>query len=131
MNAPAREMAAMVYTESKGSFPTLYEIADFSGRKIEVPVTEEDDYSYFVLDQAADIRRYYDDNGYVVVRGLLPRGLCDRANASFETEVKPFGGFIYRQASANPERHVFTNQGFMLNTILNVQSLDRRHFAGF
>jgi hypothetical protein len=63
----------MVNIQSRRSFPTLYEIADFSGRKIEVPVTEEDDYSYFVLDQAAHVRKYYDDNGYVVVRGLLPQ----------------------------------------------------------
>jgi phytanoyl-CoA hydroxylase len=121
----------MLYTESKRSFPRRYGIADFSGRKIEVPVAEEDDYPYFVLHQAEHIREYYDENGYVVLRGLLPQGLCDRATASFEAEVKPFGGFIYRQASANPERHVFTNEGFMLNTILNVQSLDRRHFADF
>jgi phytanoyl-CoA hydroxylase len=121
----------MVHTGSKPSFPRYYGIVDFSGRKIEVPVAEEDDYPYFVIGQAADIKRYYSENGYVVVRGLLPQGLCDRAVESFEAEVKPFGGFIYRQASANPERHVFTNEGFMLNTILNVQSLDRRHFAGF
>jgi phytanoyl-CoA hydroxylase len=131
MNVPSEEVAEMVYTEPKELFPRLYRIVDFSGRKIEVPVTEEDDYSYFVLDQAAEVRKYYDENGYVVVRGLLPQGLCDRANASFETEVKRFGGFIYRQASANPERHVFTSEGFMLNPILNIQSLDRRRFAGF
>jgi phytanoyl-CoA hydroxylase len=59
------------------------------------------------------------------------RSLCDRAKASFEKEVKPFGGFIYRQTSANPERHVFTSEGFVLNPIMNVQSLDRRRFAGF
>jgi phytanoyl-CoA hydroxylase len=121
----------MVYTDSKRLFPRRYGTVDFSGRKIDIPVAEEDDYSYFVLDQAADIRRYYAENGYVVVRGLQPRTLCDRANVSFEAEVKPFGGFIYRQASANPERHIFTSEGHMLNTILNVQSLDRRHFAGF
>ena len=121
----------MVHSEPKRSFPRLYGIADFSGREIEVPVAAEDDYPYFVLDQAADIRKYYDENGYVVVRGLLPQDLCDRATASFEAEVKPFGGFIYRQASGNPERHVFTNEGFMLNSILNVQSLDRRRFASF
>ncbi|HEY3911733.1 MAG TPA: phytanoyl-CoA dioxygenase family protein [Stellaceae bacterium] len=121
----------MVYTEAKRSLPRRYRIADFSGREIEVPVAEKDDYPYFTLDQTTDIRTYYDENGYVVVRDLLPPHLCDRASASFEAEVKPFGGFIYRQASANPERHKFTNEGFMLNTILNIQSLDRRHFAGF
>src|SRR5260370_15724899 len=98
MNVPGREAIVTVNTQSRRSFPTLFEIPDFSGRKIEIPATEEDDYTYFVLDQASEVRNYYDDNGYVVVRGLLPQGLCDRANASFETEVKRFGGFIYRQA---------------------------------
>jgi phytanoyl-CoA hydroxylase len=121
----------MVFPEAKCSFLRVYAIADFSGRKIEIPVAEEDDYPYFVLDQPEDIRKYYSENGYVVVRGLLPRTLCDRANVSFEAEVKPFSGFIYRQASANPERHIFTNEGYMLNTILNVQSLDRHHFGSF
>jgi phytanoyl-CoA hydroxylase len=66
-----------------------------------------------------------------VLRGLIPPGLCDAAHRRFVEEVKPFQGFIYRQASANPERHVFTEQGFMLNSILNIQSLDPRHFRGF
>jgi phytanoyl-CoA hydroxylase len=121
----------MVYTESKGSLPRRYGIADFSGYKVEVPVAEEDDDPYFVVDQAVDLRKYYYENGYVVLRGLMPKTLCDRANVSFEAEVRPFSGFIYRQASANPERHIFTKEGFMLNTILNVQSLDRRHFGSF
>jgi phytanoyl-CoA hydroxylase len=121
----------MVSVEMKQSSSRAFGIADFSGNKIEIPVAAEDDYAYFVLDQLEDFRRYYDENGYVVVRGLLPHALCDRAVACFETEIKPFGGFIYRQASGNPERHVFTNEGFMLNSILNVQSLDRRRFPGF
>jgi len=104
-------------TGSKRSFPRLYGIADFSGRKIEVPVAEEDDYPYFGLEQVEDIRKYYDENGYVVVRGVLAPGLCDDATSSFEAEVKPFGGFICRQASGNPERHVFTNEGFMVASL--------------
>jgi phytanoyl-CoA hydroxylase len=121
----------MVYAEEKQRVPRFYGIADFDGQKIEVPIAEEDDDRYFILEQAGEVRKYYDENGYVVVRGLLPPELCDRANASFAAEVKPFKGYIYRQASGNPERHVFTNEGFMLNSILNVQSLDSRRFAGF
>jgi phytanoyl-CoA hydroxylase len=124
-------MAAMVSIESKRSYPRNYGIADFRGQKIEVPVAAEDDYPYFVRDRGRDIRKYYNEHGYVVVRRLLPQALCERAAAAFQAEVKPFSGFIYRQASANPERHVFTKEGFMLNSILNIQSLDRRHFSGF
>jgi phytanoyl-CoA hydroxylase len=122
---------AMVYSASERSFPPAPDIADGSGRQIAVPVAEDDDNSCFGLDQAAELRRYYNDNGYVVLRGLLPAEFCRRATTSFETEVKPFDGFLYRQASGNPERHVFTKEGLMLNPILSVQSLDRRRFAGF
>ena len=121
----------MADSEAERSVPRVYGIMDSGGRKIEVPIAEEDDDRYFVLDQVADIRKYYDENGYVVLRGLLPQGLCDRATTSFEAEVKPFEGFIYRQASGNPEKHVFSNDGFILNPILGVQSLDRRRFPAF
>jgi phytanoyl-CoA hydroxylase len=121
----------MVSIEPEQPFPRLYEITDFDGDKMEVPVSAEDDKLYFILNQSDDLRKYYDENGYVVVRGLLPQDLCDLAAAAFEAEIKPFGGFIYRQASGNPERHIFTNEGLMLNSILNVQSLDRRRFPSF
>jgi phytanoyl-CoA hydroxylase len=131
MNTSDREMTAMVYTDAKQPFPRLYEIADFGGQRIEIPFAKDDDYRYFIIDQAEEVKKYYADNGYVVLRGLLPEDLCDRANASFAAEVKPYKGYIYRQASGNPERDVFTNEGFMLNSILNIQSLDGRRFAGF
>ena len=121
----------MTLMESRLADAGRYRIADFDGSEIAIPVDEADDLAYFRPGQAEEIADYYRANGYVVVRGLLPTELCDRATSMFETEVKPFGGFIYRQATANPERHVFSEHGFMLNTILNVQSLDRRHFAGF
>jgi phytanoyl-CoA hydroxylase len=108
-----------------------YAIADAAGRKIKIPATRAEDEPYFTVQQADEIRRYYDENGYVVVRNLIPRELCAEAIARFKSEVKPYKGFIYRQTTANPERHAFTNQGFMLNPILNVQSLDRRKFPRF
>jgi phytanoyl-CoA hydroxylase len=109
------------------SFP----ITESAGRSIKIPATISEDYSYFTLDQADEIRRYYDENGYVVIRNLIPRDLCAAAMAEFNAEVKPYKGFIYRQATANPERHVFTKHGHMLNSILNVQSLDSRRFPRF
>lgn len=108
-----------------------YAISDAAGRKIKIPASAAEDQPYFTLDQREEIRRYYDENGYVVVRNLIPRELCVEAMRRFNEEVKPYKGFIYRQTTANPERHVFTTHGLMLNPILNVQSLDRRHFARF
>jgi phytanoyl-CoA hydroxylase len=102
-----------------------------TGIFINVPATRDDDFAYFKLDQADEIRRYYDDYGYVVIRDLIPKDVCRAARQTFEQEVKPFEGFIYRQTTCNPERHIFTEHGFMVNPILNVQSLDPRHLAKF
>ena len=112
-------------------FPGHYRLLDFEGVEVEIPISKEDDYLYFLGKDKASIRDYYNENGYVVVRDLIPVELCDEVQASFEAEVKPFRGFIYRQITANPERHIFTDHGFSLNTILNIQSVDRRRFRTF
>lgn len=108
-----------------------FEIGDPTRQTFKIPADVEEDRQYFSYQDAAAIRAYYDENGYVVVRGLIPPELCKAAMDCFEREVKPYQGFIYRQATANPEKHVFTDHGFMLNAILNVQSLDGRHFPRF
>jgi phytanoyl-CoA hydroxylase len=102
-----------------------------TGAPLIVPATRSDDYDYFTLDQSDDIRQYYAENGYVVIRKLIPNEACRAARECFVREVKPFPGFIYRQATANPERHEFLESGFMGNPILNVQSMDPRYFPDF
>jgi phytanoyl-CoA hydroxylase len=49
----------------------------------------------------------------------------------WEAEVKPFGGFMYRQATAKAEKHIKNDRGWIMNPILNLQSVDPSHFAGF
>jgi phytanoyl-CoA hydroxylase len=108
-----------------------YTIKDPLGKTIEIPETAAADFAYFDAADEEGLRSYYEQEGYVVVRGLIGPDECDRAHAIFEREVKPSDRFIYRQATANPERHVYTRYGFMLNSILNVQSLDPRLFPEF
>lgn len=86
---------------------------------------------YRKLDTPDAIWDYYRRNGYVVCRGLVPPGLCDQAREAFAGEVKPYGGYVYRQATANPERHRFTEHGFVQNSILNVQDLNSGLFPEF
>jgi phytanoyl-CoA hydroxylase len=102
------------------------------GETIYIPtnfVAQNDIYS--ALQTNDEIKKYYEDNGYVVLRGLVPTDLCDKARKAFDTEVKPYNDFIYRQATANPEKHKFTEHKYMLNSILNVQDLDKGKFHDF
>jgi phytanoyl-CoA hydroxylase len=102
------------------------------GGRIDIPTLPTDEaVAYPTMADPAAVRRYYEQEGYVVLRGLIDHAACDQMRAVFEREVKPFDGYIYRQASANPERHVITPNGYMLNSILNLHAVDPRRFAGF
>jgi phytanoyl-CoA hydroxylase len=110
---------------------TQYTLTDNIGERLAVPATREDDFAYFHPSETEAIKAYYSEYGYVVVRRLVPVEAVENANALFDREILPSKRFIYRQATANPERHVWTPNGFMLNSLLNLQSLDPRHFGGF
>jgi len=86
---------------------------------------------YMRLVTAAQRRAYYEEHGYVVIRGLASASACDAARAAYEAEVKAYSGFLYRQATANPEKHVLTPQGHVLNSLLNIQDFDTMRFPRF
>lgn len=102
------------------------------GLPVDVPESASEDPSpKFELSDAAAIHDYYTENGYVVVRGLFPAETCRTARGLWDSEVKPFRGFMYRQATAKAERHQFNEQGWVMNPILNLQSLDPGRFGRF
>lgn len=109
----------------------MHEITSPTGAHIKIPETRDQDRDYFPAEDTAAIRQYYDEFGYVVVRGLIEKGACARVLAAFEREVLPYDGFIYRQTTANPEKNVIDENGFMMNPILNIQDLPTRDFASY
>jgi phytanoyl-CoA hydroxylase len=102
------------------------------GLSVDVPETVAEDRSpRFAANQVDAIREYYDNHGYVIVQGLIASELCRRVRGLWERDVKPFGGYMYRQATARAERHQFNQNGWVMNPILNLQSVDPRHFGEF
>lgn len=96
------------------------------GEELEIPFDfKESEYS------DGDLLKFYEDNGYAIRRSLFKKDECEKMLRSFYSEVKPYKGHIYRQASANPERHRLTGSGNMLNSILNIQSLRKKSFYNF
>jgi phytanoyl-CoA hydroxylase len=102
------------------------------GLPVRVPETlAEDPSPRFGADEFAAIRDYYRENGYVIVGNLFGRAACEQQRRLWDEEVKPFPGFIYRQATAKAERHVLNDKGWVMNPILNLQSVDPRKFPRF
>jgi len=110
----------------------MIELRTPRGLRVDVPEAEGEDPSpKLELAEAAAIRRYYTDNGYVIVRGLFSTGDCEHIRSLWDSEVKPSRHFIYRQATAKAERHVLNAQGWVMNPILNLQSVDPRRYPRF
>jgi phytanoyl-CoA hydroxylase len=128
MNHPMRRGIRHAHRHARE--PT-FAIRDPAGREFRIPASLDEDYEYFSCAQGGAIRDYFDANGYVVVRGLVPPQYCESALRWFRDEVAPSNRYVYRQTTANPERHIFTPHGYMLNPILNVQSLGGRHYPRF
>jgi phytanoyl-CoA hydroxylase len=102
------------------------------GLDVDVPeIPVEDCSPKFKLSDVADISDYFKEYGYVIIQGLIPRDRCDAMRQSWDSEVKPFKGFMYRQATAHAERHVVNDRGWVMNPILNIQSIDPTKFGNF
>lgn len=102
------------------------------GLPVSVPESTAEDISpKFSINQIEEIGKYYEENGYVVVGGGIDAATCDRIRALWNTEVKPYHGFMYRQATARAERHKLNDKGWVMNPILNLQSVDPRRFPSF
>jgi phytanoyl-CoA hydroxylase len=110
-----------------------YDTKGPNGVAIRVPLDVDvamDPYLGLSSDEA--IKNYYLENGYVVLRNLVPPALCDRAGAAFGREVKNYDGPLYRQTtSGNPEKHRLTKHGYVENSILNVHDLPTSRFKEF
>ncbi len=110
----------------------MIELTTPRGLPVHVPEAPfEDPSPRFTASDPEKLWTYYAENGYVIVKSVFAPEVCDRQRALWEQEVKPFSGHIYRQATAKAERHVFNENGWVMNPILNLQSVDPRHFRLF
>ena len=103
----------------------MIELKTPRGLHVAVPESlAEDPSQRFAPDQLDAIRDYYLEHGYVVVRGVVPAETCATMRRLWDDQVKPCGNFIYRQTTARAERHQLNENGWVMNPVLNLQSLD-------
>jgi phytanoyl-CoA hydroxylase len=110
----------------------MIELKTPRGLSVSVPESPAEDPSpKFSAHDTSSIKAYYDLNGYVIVKNLFGSQDCDAIRDLWNREVKPSTEFIYRQATAKAERHVVNPKGWVMNPILNLQSINPRLFPQF
>jgi len=116
-----------LYPELPNQGPAMFTIPAPSGGAVHIPETAREDREYFTtFDSAA--KEYLAAEGYVVIRGVIDPAVCATIREAFAQEVKGYGGFLYRQATARAERNRFNALGHVMNPLLNLQDLDPERF---
>lgn len=112
----------------------MIELHTPGNNKTLVPETElEDDskkYDFSQDNQVSEAIRFYNENGYVIFRGILEDNICQNLRELWEKEVKSHKGKIYRQTTAKAEKNVFNEKNWIMNPIVNLQSLNPKFFSG-
>jgi phytanoyl-CoA hydroxylase len=102
------------------------------GLIVNVPENQSEDPSErFDFHQKESIYNYYMDNGYVIVRKLFSNEDCLKVIELWNKEVKISDKYMYRQATAKAEKHIFNINGWIMNPILNLQSINPFQFPNF
>ena len=94
-----------------------------------VPETEQDkDVKKFEISDKNQIKAFYINNGFVVIKKVFKQRVCDIFQDAWKSEIKNFKGKIYRQTNAKLETNQINQKGWVMNPILNLQSLDNSKF---
>jgi phytanoyl-CoA hydroxylase len=95
------------------------------------PRTQHDDV-YPSADDVPALRAYFEREGFVVLRQMVPPAICDTARQAFLREVLPARrAYFKRHASGVYERNVYTEHGHMKYPIMNLQDIGGRRFRQF
>ena len=102
-----------------------------NGFIVEVPENKDEDTTpRFDVNLEAEVAvKYYKDNGYVIFSGCVSQESCSHIRNLWEKNIKPYKGTIYRQTTAKAEKNLFNINNWIMNPVLNLQSLNPNLFS--
>ena len=107
----------------------MIELTTRKNINIDVPENlNEDETKFFNLENISEAINYYKDNGYVVLRGLINKKYCDEIKINWEKNIKKYNGKVYRQTTGNAEKNIFNDKNWVMNPLLNLQSINPYKF---
>tara|TARA_B100001093_G_C26702672_1_gene959798 strand:- start:123 stop:1124 length:1002 start_codon:yes stop_codon:yes gene_type:complete len=97
-----------------------------NGLDVEVPenISEDNSPRFDVKSNSQEAVKYYEENGYVIFSNCISEEICKKLRNIWEEKIKPFQGTIYRQTTAKAEKNQFNDKKWIMNPIVNIQSLN-------
>ena len=101
-----------------------------NGFSVELPenINEDTTPRFNINLETEQALKYYRDNGYVIFSRLITPENCKKIRNIWEKDIKPYKGTIYRQTTAKAEKNLLNENNWIMNPILNLQSLNPNLF---
>ena len=105
----------------------ILDISTKNGLECFVPENDFEDNTpkFCFTEDISKIKKFYNENGYVVIKNIILDKECELFKKAWEDEIKAHKGYLYRQATAKLEKNKFNSKNWIMNPILNIQSLDK------
>jgi phytanoyl-CoA hydroxylase len=84
--------------------------------------------TYYQSNMEMEQAKFYNENGFLVVKGMFPKMLCNNLLKAFHHEIKPSNTKMLRQASGVEETHCFSKAGYMTNSLLDLHTFSQNEF---
>ena len=109
----------------------MIELYTPNGIKVEVPETKLEDTTprFNVEIDKVNAINFYKDHGYVIFNSCVLEEDCINLRNLWEKTIKPYKDTIYRQTTAKAEKNIFNDHNWIMNPILNLQSLNPKKFG--
>jgi len=113
----------------------MLEVMTPMGTMLSVPEHLAEDLPYFPGKGSPgaieDACAFYNEHGYVVLRGLVSSHLCAHVRSIYATTARGCRVPMLRQRNMQYERNKFNSDGFLENPIFNIQDLGSRQLSVF
>ena len=74
---------------------------------------------------------YYKNNGYVIINNILKEEEVNKLVNGWEKEVKNYKGYLIRQSSNIPQKNIFNEKNWVMNSLQHIQNLPYKEFPEF
>ena len=97
---------------------------------VKVPENKEENKSpsFSAVEELEKSFKYYKANGYVIIKDILKDEEVNQLLFAWNKEIKTHKGYLIRQNAAKPEKNIFNEKNWIMNSLQHIQTLPTKQF---
>ena len=97
---------------------------------VKIPENKEENKSpsFSAVEEYKESFKYYKKNGYVIIKDILKDKEVDQLLLAWNKEIKTYKGYLIRQNTSRPQKNIFNEKNWVMNSLHHIQTLPPKLF---